>query len=113
MRSSGWLLCGVALLLASGAGRLSYLEYTRGSQLRAKAEKQHTATMHIPAQRGDIVDTRGRVLAGTRWRPSVFVDAAMIDDPRYAAYSVAPVLGLSASELEKLLIEKRDDRFIW
>jgi cell division protein FtsI/penicillin-binding protein 2 len=113
MRSTGFLLGLVALLLAGGAGRLSYIEHSRGAQLRARAERQHTATLRIPAQRGDILDTRGRALAGTLWRPSLFVDASLVEDPRFAAYSIAPVLGLNAAQLEDLLITKRDDRFIW
>lgn len=113
MRSAGFLLGVLALLLAGAAGRLTYLELARGPSLRAKAEKQHTATMRIPAQRGDILDTKGRVLAGTRWRSSVFVDAALVDDPRFAAYSVAPVLRLNPSDLESLLVTRREDRFVW
>lgn len=115
MRGSGFLFAVVALLLAGGGARLAYIEVTQGPELRTRAERQQQATRSIPARRGEILDTRGRVLAGTVRRPSVFVDPGLVRDARFAAYSVAPVLGMDAAELEGRLREwaANGTRFAW
>jgi cell division protein FtsI (penicillin-binding protein 3) len=113
MRSGRLLFFGAAVLLAAGAYRLVQIQRTEGRQLRQKAARQHTAAWTIPAQRGDILDCRGRVLAGSVRRPSVFMDPTLIDDPRSAAKSVAPALGLRPAELERLILEKKDRAFVW
>lgn len=115
MRGSGVLFAAVGLLLAGGAGRLAYIEVTKGSELRASAARQHRATRTIAARRGEILDTRGRVLAGTVRHPSVFVDPGLLQDVHFAAYSVAPVLGLNAAELEQQLLKSQEEssRFLW
>jgi cell division protein FtsI/penicillin-binding protein 2 len=115
MRGSGVLFAVTALLLVGGAGRLAYIEVTKGPELRARAERQHRATRTIPARRGEILDTRGRVLAGTVRHPSVFVDPGMLQDVRFAAYSVAQVLGLNAAEVEQQLYKGQEEgaHFLW
>ncbi|MCG3129257.1 MAG: Stage V sporulation protein D [Phycisphaerae bacterium] len=104
-----------SLALAIGAGRLVVIETTQGAELRARADSQQSATMPIPAQRGDILDARGRVLAGSIRRPSIFADPFLIPDIRFAAYSIAPVLKLNAAEVEQSLREAlaADRHFVW
>lgn len=113
MRSGSILFVVVIVLLVAGAGRLAWVECTRGSGLREQAQRQHTATLVVPAQRGDILDTRGRILAGTLRRPALFVDPSLVEDPRFAAHSVAPVLGLNPTELEQTIRTRRDRGFVW
>ncbi len=113
MRGGGLLVAIVALLLIGGAVRLAYIETSRGDTLRSRAARQQTTRQSIPALRGEILDTRGRVLAGTVRSPSVYVDPALVADPRYAACSLAPILGLEAGELEDLLREPPRPRFVW
>lgn len=113
MRSGQVLFAAVAVLLVGGAYRLARIEQGQGDVLRDRAERQHTTTWTIPAQRGDILDCRGRVLAGTMRQPSVFMDPTLIDNPRSAAASVAPALGLDSLQLEELIRTKRDRAFVW
>jgi cell division protein FtsI/penicillin-binding protein 2 len=113
MRIGGVLMVLAGLLLAGGGARLAYIETKQGEELRREAGRQQTAQISIPALRGEILDTRGRVLAGTIRRPSIFVDPTLVQDAEFAAYSVAPVLGLDAATLERDLRERRDDRFVW
>lgn len=113
MRGGGILALFVGLLLAGGAARLAYIEVSRGEALRAESQKQQTTARTIPALRGEILDTRGRVLAGTTQRPSVYVDPALVQDIPYAAESVGQYLGMSTGELAKLLAERRETRFVW
>lgn len=111
---SGILFFGVtSIALLAGASRLVQLERTDGARLRGLAEQQHTSTIKVPAQRGNILDAKGRILAGSKRVPSIYVDASQLTDPRLAAYSIAPVLGLNPVALEQLLIEKQDKGFVW
>lgn len=113
LRSGGVLFLIVALLLVGGAGRLAWLERSQGEQLRERAVRQHTARMTIPAQRGDILDARGRVFAGSVRKPSVYMDPSIIRDAPYAAHSIAPVLGMSALEVERMIRTQSDRAFVW
>lgn len=116
MRSAAWLFLLVAALLAAGAGRLAYIQYAEGDALRERAERQHTASVVIPAQRGDILDAQGRLLAGSESWPSVYADPSLLQDPRdrkFAAYSIAPVLGLAAEDVDALLRDRAESRFVW
>ena len=113
MKLEHFLFAGMAVLLVGGGIRLANIERERGDELRRKAQRQHIASWTIPAQRGDILDCQGRVLAGSLRRPSVFMDPAMIEDPDTAAELIAPVLGLNAEELARTIYEKRDKRFVW
>jgi cell division protein FtsI/penicillin-binding protein 2 len=115
MRSSVWLVTLVALCLAGGAGRLAYIEVARGPELRLRAAHQQRAVRTIGARRGEILDTRGRVLAGTVRRPSLFVDPGLVRDLRFAAYSLAPVLKRDPGGFERELEKWRGDgvRFMW
>lgn len=102
----------VGFLLLAGAGKLAWLEYARGSDLRQQAEAQQTASMVVPAQRGDILDARGRVLVGSIRKPMVFADPTCIADLRFAAYSLGPVLDLDPAALEKTLRERGDAQYV-
>jgi cell division protein FtsI (penicillin-binding protein 3) len=113
MRVGSLLFAMVAVVLCCGAGRLIYIEYQHGPELRERADRQHAAKYIIPAQRGDILDARGRMLAGSIRRPSVFMDPKFIKDPRFAAASVAQVLSLDADELFETIMQNRVRRFVW
>lgn len=113
MKWEHFLFAGMGLLLLGGGYRLVSLERTQGEELRRRAERQHVATWTVPAQRGDILDCQGRVLAGSIRRPSVFMDPAMIADPAEAARCIAPLLGLKPTDLEKLIWDRRERRFVW
>jgi cell division protein FtsI (penicillin-binding protein 3) len=116
MRSVTWLFSLVTGLLLAGAGRLAYIQYAQGAALQQRALRQQTATSVIPAQRGDILDAQFRLLAGTVRRPSIYADPSLLSGDRdvsYAAYSIAPVLGLNPSEVEALLRGRGESRFVW
>lgn len=103
----------MTLALGGAAARLVQIEMRDGEKLRVRAQSQQTAVMTIPAQRGSILDTKGRELAGTLRRPSVFVDASLVSDPHYAACTIAPILGLDAVALERELVSNQQKRFLW
>jgi cell division protein FtsI (penicillin-binding protein 3) len=67
--------------------RLMYLQILQRADLVARAEKQQTSRIPVPAKRGDIVDRRGRVLATS-------VDADTIIVPPKIAHPDAAVVKL-------------------
>jgi len=113
MRSGSLVFVCTAALLAAGGGRLAVLVETQGHALRQRAQQQQTGRVPIPAQRGDILDCKGRVLAGSVRRPSIYVDPTLVENAQKAAGRVAPVLGLSADELERAIRERAKREFLW
>lgn len=116
MRSGILFFVITGVLLLAGTGRLIHLQYASGVEFREKAERQQTATLSIRARRGDILDTKGRRLATSVIVPSAYADPLLMEDPRdrrYVASSIAPLLEMPASEIEALLTERSDARFVW
>jgi cell division protein FtsI (penicillin-binding protein 3) len=113
MRSARLIFVLAGLLLLGGAGRLTFLEYSQGAQLRQQARIQSTAYMSVPAQRGEILDARGRVLAGSKRTPAIYADPSNIDDAPLAAYSIAPILNLDPAQLNQTLVERSERGFVW
>lgn len=54
-------------------GRLFYWQIIRGPELQAKADRQHQTVTLLKAKRGDILDSAGNVLAGTKNLYHLFV----------------------------------------
>ncbi len=113
MRLADCVFALVGLALLGTAYRLVRIEQQRGPALRDDALRRRTATWTVPAQRGEILDCRGRVLAGSTRRPSIFVDPGIVRDPHIEAQGVAEALHIDAADLERLIREKRDSRFVW
>lgn len=53
--------------------RLFYWQIIRGPELQTKASRQHETTTYLKAKRGDILDSEGNVLAGTKNLYNLFV----------------------------------------
>lgn len=101
------LLLGFVVL----AGRLVAIHVGQGARLTAYADRQQIATAPLPAQRGFICDSRGRILAGSRLQKGVFADPKLIPDKRQAAALVAEIVGVGASEIETDLVAAGARRF--
>ena len=53
--------------------RLFYWQVIRGPELQTKAGRQHETTTYLKAKRGDVLDSEGNVLAGTKNLYNLFV----------------------------------------
>ena len=84
-----------------------------GTELRSAALRQRFTHVAIESTPGQLVDRRGRVLAISGTRPSVFVDPSRIDDPAEFAAAVAPIVSADADELAAALRRHRTQRFRW
>ena len=88
-RTTGRRLAVVAALFGFCAlavlARLVDLQIYQRAELEKRAENQRTDIREVPAQRGDIVDRRGRVLAYSIDVDTVCADPGKLQNPAQAA----------------------------
>jgi len=95
--------------------RLVYLQVIDRAELAARAERQQQRTVDAPAQRGEIVDRHGRLLAYSVDADSVYAVPTEIEDPQRTATELCNALqGCSASDREMLVERLGSSRgFVW
>ncbi len=92
-------------------GRAFYVQIVMGPELAEQAMRQHTYTELVEARRGTIYDRNGQMLARSVQVRSVYANPREVRDPKHTALTLAPLLGLDAASLQKLL--EKDRSFIW
>lgn len=116
-RRQRWLgrvvLAGVAVVIVGLAGRLVHINTALASRLLTLAEEQQFRQRIIPARRGLIFDTQGRIVAGSKQVESVFADPALIEQPDETARAVATILGMDAGRIEDQIRNSSSPRFCW
>ena len=100
----GAVLAAVLLVLGAFAARLVYVQGVAGSAFAADAYDLQTEV--IPAERGQILDTNGGILATSVQRYDIVADQVAVaewrhgsDSPAQAAALLAPLLGIPAPDL--------------
>lgn len=113
------LLVLVLVLLMVCAGRLVYVQAFAGPALAAEALKGRTVTLVVPAERGEILDREGVVLATSVERWNIVVNPKQLahwkkdgDSAADAAQLLAPLLSTSAAELGPKLIGDTTFRYL-
>ncbi len=107
------ITAALGLMLAVLAGRLVYICVASGEPLAERVAAQSYMRVPIRAERGHILDTRLRVLAGSTEVESVFADPKILEDRTAAAAAVAPILDRDPEAIYALLSENPDRRFVW
>jgi cell division protein FtsI/penicillin-binding protein 2 len=111
-RARALLLLVVATLVAGGIGtRLAWWQVVERDRLANMALAQLDQTESIPAERGDITDATGELLATTVELQSVFATPPSVKDPASTAALLAPLLGWDVHELQDTL--DSDDPWVW
>lgn len=116
-----FLLGGTLVIVSLYAGRLVQLQAVDASALAESALDNRLVQRTVPAQRGDVLDRDGAVLATSAERVTVTADQQLVamyadpDDPRRAgpraaAARLAPVLGVDVAQLADILTG--DSRFV-
>lgn len=109
-----WFIGGILCLAWMGVmGRLCYLQWWLHPRLATAAQRQQYTSMEIPARAGDIVDRRGRLLATSMARPSLYLVPKKILDRKAYAESACTALSTTAAELEKFLNKHATKGFVW
>ncbi|UPT72544.1 MAG: penicillin-binding protein 2 [Elusimicrobiota bacterium] len=91
--------------------RLAYLQVLRGDALSTRASGEFAREAREAAPRADLLDRKGRVLARSIPAWSCFVDKAMVKDPAAFGRTLAPLLGMPASEIARKT--RAATRFAW
>lgn len=103
------------------AGRVWYIGTALGPKLTALADRQQQGQRVIPARRGLIFDTRGRIAAGSKQGYSVYADPALAiaatdeagGNLADVARTAATILGMDAGLTEYRIRTSRTRRFCW
>lgn len=101
----------VALLFTGLAIRAWGLQVSKNDYYREAAEKQHLASIELPAPRGVIRDRAGRELAVTADAASIYANPRKVVDVTATAERLAELLGQDVRTLEEKLSSKR--HFVW
>lgn len=118
------ILVAIAVFALILGGRLLWVQGLNSEALAEKAVQNRTISRTVPANRGDILDANGRVLATNVERYDIWVNQNFVADylakdkdaeekgiPA-AAKQLAPLTGLSVEELEKKLTGTRGFEYI-
>src|SRR5918998_3802081 len=99
-RARALVLLIVAAVAAAGIGaRLVWWQVIQQPWLATAALEQLAQHDELPAERGEITDRNGELLATSVEVGSVFVTPPTLDDPRMAAITLATVLGMPVDEI--------------
>lgn len=111
-RGRALLLLIVATLVAGGVGtRLVWWQVVERERLATLALQQLARQEEIPAERGEIVDANGVLLATSVELKSIFATPPSVQDPESSAALLAPMLGLDVDELRDRL--DSDAAWVW
>jgi cell division protein FtsI/penicillin-binding protein 2 len=102
-RRIGWLLLGFVVLLLAGAVRAFQLTTVDSSHLSGLASQEHTATITVPAARGEITDRNGAILAVSEPADDITASPRTIRHPAAAAAALAPLLNMSPAAITAAL----------
>jgi len=103
----GGLLVGFAALSA----RLHEIQLTKHDLYSNLGRRQHYAEVTVPASRGAIYDTCGRLLVTSVERRSLWADPKLVNDASDSASALSPLLEIDEARLKSVLT--KDCRFVW
>lgn len=108
----GRALCLLAVLaLVIALGRVVQLKLDPSEKLQAYL-KPPTSTQRELGRRGDVVDSRGRVLATSVIGYRLFVDPAISPDLERLALELAPCTGLHPQEILQQIAARPGSRYV-
>lgn len=96
----------ITFLFFSLIARLFWVQIIQGENLQLKAYDQWTRDLPMRADRGDIVDCNGIVVASSKTSYTLYARPNEISDPHYIASSIADILAVSVNELTQKLSRK-------
>ena len=111
-----WGHLSLFLLVACFAGlgiRLAYIHTAMSGKLLTYRSAQQTSIYRLPARRGSIYDTAGRLLAANETRSSIYADPQLVIDIKDTCFRLSAVLGQPAEDLASRINKRRDGRFVW
>jgi cell division protein FtsI/penicillin-binding protein 2 len=105
------LLLVVGLVATAIGARLVWWQVAQHDWLTGMALHQLAQHEQLPAERGEITDVNGALLASSVELRSVFATPPTIEDPTAVARQLAPILRMDRDELRERL--DSDDPWVW
>jgi len=105
------LLILVAVAATAIGARLVWWQVAQQPMLADMALRQLAQDEELPAERGEITDVNGELLATSVELQSVFATPPTVDDPARTAELLAPILGLDEDRLRERL--GSDASWVW
>ncbi len=105
------VIAALLLVFALLTARLAQLQIVEADTYRHYAERQQVLSRELSAPRGRVFDRRGRLLAASVQRYSIFADPKGVREPDATAAILSEVLGVSRRRLEQDL--RKDRYFVW
>lgn len=93
------VIIAIAFIFCLLAGRFCYIQLIWQDKLLSLAVDQWTREIPVVAERGDITDRNGRVLAGNSLTYSVFVRSRAVEDKAGTAKILSSVFSLNEEEI--------------
>lgn len=106
-----WVILIASVIFILLLGRLGWIQFVRGEELRIKAEEMRMRDVPVEAKRGTILDRNGRELVTSISVDSVYAMPNRIKDPQAVAAKLAPVLGMEQEKLYGIL--SRHSSYEW
>ncbi|NPV71615.1 MAG: stage V sporulation protein D [Firmicutes bacterium] len=88
-----------SVLLALLVGRVAYIQFLWGEELKKKALEVRMRDIPVAAKRGAILDRRGRELAVSVSVESVYAFPAQVKEPEKSARTLADILNMPYEEV--------------
>src|SRR5918997_944742 len=105
------LLIVVAVAASAIGARLVWWQVAQQDWLATMALRQLSQQEQLPAERGEITDVNGELLATSVELQSVYATPPTVENARAAANALAPVLGMPAAEIRERL--ETDADWVW
>lgn len=100
-----------AVFFVITSARAFYLQIIRNDEWNKLADRQHQKVIPLTPARGTIYDSTGAPLAVSIEVDSCFAEPAVVEDPKRAAATLSPLLGMPPDAIEKKLSGKKS--FVW
>lgn len=102
----------LTLAFLAVVARLFVIQIVRGDELRARAARQYMSRIELVANRGEIRDASGNVLATTLRKRSIAVDPTIVENPARICSELSKITGVPASSY-MAKIKGSSSSFVW
>jgi len=100
------------VVFAALTGWCFYLQYYRSDYYNSACLEQYRGRVPRKAQRGAILDCRGRVLAASNKIQTIFAEPRIIKDPKSTSNKLARIVDMGAHEICKFILESKNPGFV-
>lgn len=109
---SKFIVAAIALGFAGLAGRAVYIQVINNQFFKKQGELRFVRTLDLPANRGQILDRNGLILASSVMSPSVWAIPEDVEITDVNLARLAKLLEMPVSEVSKKLNDE-DKSFVW